>query len=76
FASTCDIIGGNSGSPVINRRGEVVGLIHDGNMEGLVGNFIYNNETGRSVSDHSAGMIMALRKLYDADRIADELEGK
>ncbi|MBL7993743.1 S46 family peptidase, partial [bacterium] len=47
FASTCDIIGGNSGSPVINRRGEVVGLIHDGNMEGLVGNFIYNNETGR-----------------------------
>ena len=76
FASTCDIIGGNSGSPVINRNGEVVGLIHDGNMEGLVGNYIYNDETGRAVSDHSAGMIMALRKLYDADRIADELEGK
>ncbi|MBL7961232.1 S46 family peptidase [bacterium] len=76
FATTCDIIGGNSGSPVINRNGEVVGLIHDGNMEGLVGNFIYNDETGRAVSDHSAGMIMALRKLYDADRIANELEGK
>ncbi len=76
FASTCDIIGGNSGSPVINKNGEVVGLIHDGNMEGLVGNFFYNDATGRAVSDHSAGMIMALRKLYDADKIADELEGK
>lgn len=76
FASTCDIIGGNSGSPVINKNGEVVGLIHDGNMEGLVGNYIYNDETGRAVSDHSAGMIMALRKLYDMNKVADELEGK
>ena len=76
FVSTCDIIGGNSGSPVINKNGEAVGLIHDGNMEGLVGNFIYNDETGRAVSDHSAGMIMALRKLYDMDKVADEIEGK
>lgn len=76
FASTCDIIGGNSGSPVINKNGEAVGLIHDGNLEGLVGNYIYNDETGRAVSDHSAGMIMALRKLYDMDKVADEIEGK
>ena len=76
FVSTCDIIGGNSGSPVVNRQGELVGLIFDGNIEGLVGDYVYNEENNRAVAVDSAAIIEVLRKLYDAAALADELEGK
>jgi len=75
FVCTTDIIGGNSGSPVINRAGELVGLIFDGNIESLIGNVVYNANANRAVAVHSAGMLEALRKLYDAGTLADELQG-
>ena len=76
FVTTNDVVGGSSGSPVVNRAGELVGLIFDGNIESLVGTYVYSEETNRSVAVHTAYIIEALRKLYDADRLANELEGR
>lgn len=74
LVATNDIIGGNSGSPMINTAGQVVGLIFDGNIESLPGDFIYATETNRAVAVHSAGILEALRHLYRTTRIVAELE--
>jgi hypothetical protein len=76
FVTTNDIIGGNSGSPVINRQGEIVGLIFDGDIESLVGDYVYDGESNRAVAVHTAGMTEALRKLYGADAVVKELMGR
>lgn len=77
FVCTADIIGGNSGSPVINREGEVVGLIFDGNIQSLVSDFAYNcDKDGRATSVHSQGIIEALSSVYEAKELVAELLGK
>ena len=73
FVSTNDIIGGNSGSPTINKDGELVGLIFDGNIQSLVGNFYYDESINRAISVDSRAMLEVLRKLFNANEIADEL---
>jgi len=76
FVSSTDVTGGNSGSPVVNRAGELVGLIFDGNIESLLGEYLYDGETNRAIAVHPAAMVHFLRKIYNAAPLADELEGK
>ncbi len=76
FASTADTIGGNSGSPVLNRAGELVGINFDRNRHGLVRNYVYTDVQARHVSVHSRGVLEALRVLYEAGPLVEELQGK
>jgi hypothetical protein len=73
FVSTADTIGGNSGSPVLNRKGELVGINFDRNRHGLVRNFVYTEVQARHISVHSRGVLEALRKLYDCGPLVEEL---
>jgi hypothetical protein len=73
FVSTCDIIGGNSGSPTVNQKGEFVGIIFDGDIQSLSADLAYDGVQSRAVSVHSAGILEALRKVYGVTPLADEL---
>ncbi|RZJ42537.1 MAG: S46 family peptidase [Brevundimonas sp.] len=73
FTSTNDIIGGNSGSPVINAAGEVIGAAFDGNIHSLGGSFGYDPELNRTVSVSTAAITEALRNIYPSPRILQEL---
>jgi hypothetical protein len=75
LVSTADIIGGNSGSPLVNGRGEVVGIIFDGNLHSLATDIAYDAKMSRAISVDSRGIIEALRKVYDAGFLADEIQG-
>jgi hypothetical protein len=76
FVSTADTIGGNSGSPVLNRAGEFTGINFDRNRHGLVRNFVYTDEQARHIAVHSRGILVALRTLYDARELVHELTGE
>jgi hypothetical protein len=73
FVSTCDIIGGNSGSPVVNRAGEFVGIIFDGNLQSLPWDYAFSERQGRATSVHSAAIMEALNKVYGVKELAREL---
>jgi len=74
IVSTNDIIGGNSGSPLFNKDLELVGLVFDGNIQSLVGNFYYDEAVNRTISVDSRGMLEVLGEIFDAERIVDELD--
>jgi len=74
FASTNDIVGGNSGSSIINQNMEVIGLVHDGNLESLAGSYIFLPENNRTVATDSWGLMEALKLVYKTDRLVKELE--
>lgn len=75
FITTNDVVGGNSGSPMINSNLEVVGLVFDGNIESLSGNFIFMPDQNRTIGVHSKAIVSALRYVYKAKRLLNELEG-
>ena len=73
FVCTADIIGGNSGSPVVNRHGELVGIIFDGNLQSLVRDYVFAEEDGRAIAVHGSAILEALRNIYGAAQLVDEM---
>lgn len=73
FVTDNDIIGGNSGSPVINRKGEVVGLVFDGNIHSLGGDYWFDETLNRTVAVHSSAILQALERVYGARQLVDEI---
>jgi hypothetical protein len=73
FVATCDITGGNSGSPMINAQGQLIGLVFDGNIESLPGNFIYDPVVNRAVGVHAGGIVAAMKYIYKAQRLLREM---
>jgi S1-C subfamily serine protease len=76
FVADTDVIGGNSGSPVVNQKGEVVGLVFDGNIQSLGGDYGFDATVNRTVAVHSAAIIEALDKVYQARRLVAEIAGR
>jgi hypothetical protein len=76
FLSTLDIIGGNSGSPAFGKDGRVVGVVFDGNLHSLGGAYYFDDAVNRSITVHSAGMLEALRVVYNAVTLVKELTAK
>jgi V8-like Glu-specific endopeptidase len=73
MATTNDTVGGNSGSPMVDREGRVVGLLFDGNLHSLGGSYAFVPETNRSVAVHGEGLLRALEHIYGASRLVTEL---
>ena len=76
FVTDNDIIGGNSGSPLINKNGEIVGLIFDGNRDSLGGDYGYDGSNNRAVAVHGTALIEGLQKVYGADRVVSEIRSR
>ena len=76
FVATTDITGGNSGSPVIDTQGNLVGLAFDGNIHSIAGSYWFDESVNRTVSVHPAVMLEALEKVYEADHLIEELSAK
>ena len=73
FVSSCGVTGGNSGSPTVNGKGEIAGIVFDSNIESLPGTYLYSEEQARSVHVATQGIVEALRKVYQADALLKEL---
>ncbi len=76
FVATCDSSGGNSGSPLVNAKGEFIGILFDGNKQSLPARFLYSDKQSRSVMVHAGGILEALRSIYGAKELVQELIGK
>jgi hypothetical protein len=76
FVATLDVVGGNSGSPIINKRAELVGLVFDGNIESLVGTYVYDEVKNRTVGVHSQAIMTVMQNIYSASDLVDEILGK